>query len=152
MRVRMTIGACAAAAAMALAGCGSSSNTTAQFKSGYNAIRGPLDQTGQAIALELTKASKQTDAQVESSFQSLAQRWGSQVTQAAKLTPPADLTADWNKVIRAATRMEADLLGVATAAKRHNTSLARTAGASLVRNAQALTTAVAPIKQKLGLK
>jgi hypothetical protein len=152
MRVRMIFGVCATSAALALAGCGGSSDTTAKFKSGYNGIRGQLDQTGQAIAAELTKAPKQTDAQVASNFQSLAHRFGSQVSQAAKLKPPASLTKDWTDVIRSATRIEADLLAVATAARSHNSSLAQSAGTSLARNAQALTTAVAPIKSKLGLK
>ncbi len=152
MRVRMMCGAFAASAALAVVGCGSSSDTTAKFKSGYNAIRGPLDQTGQAIATELTQAPKQTDAQVETSFRSLSQRFGSEVAQAAKLKPPSNLAADWTKVIQAGTKIEADLLAVATAARQHSSSLAQSAGASLARNAQALTAAVAPIKSKLGLK
>lgn len=154
MRVRTTFGAFAACAAMAVAGCGgsSSSDTTAQFKSGYNAMRTPLNQTGQAIATELTKAPKQTDAQVQSSFQSLAQRFGSQVSQLGKLKPPANVQNQWNKVIHAASTIEADLVAVATAARTHNAKLAQSAGASLAKNAEALTAAVAPIKAKLGLK
>ncbi len=151
MRVRMIFGVCATSAALALAGCGGSSDTS-KFKMGYNGIRAQLNQTGQAIAAELTKAPKQTDAQIASSFRSLAQRFGSQVSQAGKLKPPASLTKDWGNVIRSATRMEADLLAVATAARSHNTSLAQSARTSLVRNAQALATAAAPIRSKLGLK
>jgi hypothetical protein len=152
MRVRIIFSVCATSAALVLAGCGSSSDTTAKFKAGYNAVRGPLQRTGQAINDELTKASKQTDAQVASSFQSLAQRFGSQVAQAAKLKPPSSLSKDWTSVIRAATRMEADLLALSTAGRSHNSALARSAVNSLAKNAQALSTAVAPIKSKLGLK
>jgi hypothetical protein len=153
MKVRLIFGVFLASAAMAVAGCGSSSSdTTAKFKSGYDAVRGPLNQTGEQIAQELTKAPKQADSQVESAFQGLAQRWGSQVTQLGKLSPPSDLQSEWNKVVQAGTKVEADLLAVATAAKTHNTSLAQSAGKGLGRNAEALTAAVAPIKAKLGLK
>jgi hypothetical protein len=74
------------------------------------------------------------------------------VTQLGKLSPPSDLQSEWNKVVQAGTKVEADLLAVATAAKTHNTSLAQSAGKGLGRNAEALTAAVAPIKAKLGLK
>jgi hypothetical protein len=152
VRVATIVAATGASVALAVTGCGSSSDQTAKFKSGYLAIRGPLDRTGQGIAVELTRAPKQTDVQVAAAFSGLARRFGAQVTQLAKLKPPSDLAADWIRVIRAATRIEADLLGVATAARQHSSSLARSAGASLTRNAQALSTAVAPVKSKLGLK
>jgi hypothetical protein len=152
VQVRMIFGALAASAAIALAGCGGSSDTTAKFKSGYNAVRGPLDQTGQQIVGELKKASNETNSQVEAAFQSLAGRWGGEVTRLGKLTPPSDIQTDWNKVIQTATRIEADLLGVATAAKTNSTSLAQRSTTSLARNIYALQAAVAPIKTKLGLK
>jgi hypothetical protein len=153
MRVRMMFCASAASIALAVSGCGgSSSNSTAQFKSSYNALRGPLNATGLQIEAELTRAPKQSNAQVQAAFQSLAQKFGSQVDQLGKLKPPSDLQADWNKVVQAGTRIEADLLAVAEAAKTSNPSLARQAGAAFTRNAAALQAAVAPIKAKLGLR
>jgi hypothetical protein len=153
MRVRTIFSVGAVSAAVALAGCGgSSSDTAAKFKSGYNAVRVPLNQTGQQIAAELQKAPGQTDPQVATSFTSLAQTFGSQVTELGKLKPPSNLQAQWTKVIQAGTRIEADLLAIATAARQHNKSLATSAGASLGHNAAALSAAVAPIKAKLGLK
>jgi N-acetyl-beta-hexosaminidase len=135
----------------ALSGCGGS-DTTAKFKSGYNAVRGPLNQTGQAIAQEISQASKQTDAQVSSNFRSLAVRFQSQVTQLKALTPPSSVAAQWKNVTDAATKLDSDLNAIASAAGAHNASGTQHAAASLAANASALQQAITPIKQKLGLK
>ena len=134
-----------------LFGCGSS-DTTSQFKSGYNALRGPLNQTGQEIAAAINQAPKQTDAQVEQTFRSIAERFQSQVSKLQTLKPPSNVAADWNSVVSAATRMETDLNAIAAAAATHSASAAKQAGASLVQDAQSLTAAAAPVKSKLGLK
>jgi hypothetical protein len=148
---RAVSGVCLLAVVAALSGCGGS-DTTAQFKSGYNAVRGPLNQTGQQIANEIRAAPKQTDAQVAANFRSLAARFKSQVDQLKALKPPANVAADWTKVTNAASRLDSDLSAIASAASSHSTAAAQQAGASLATDAQALTQALTPVKQKLGLK
>ena len=144
-------GVCVAAVVVVLSGCGGS-DTTTQFKSGYNAVRGPLNQTGQAIAQEISKASSQTDAQVSENFSSLAQRFSIQVAKLKALKPPSSVAAQWNNVTDAATKLDADLNAIASAAGAHNSSGTQQAAASLAKNASALQQAITPIKQKLGLK
>jgi hypothetical protein len=135
----------------ALSGCGGS-DTTATFKSGYNAVRGPLNQTGRDIAKEIQQAPKQTDAQVAAHFRALATRFGAQVAKLKALKPPASVAADWTKVTDVLTKVDADLSAIAAAATSHSTTAAQQAGASLAADAQAEVQALAPVKQKLGLK
>jgi hypothetical protein len=144
-------GFCVLAVLGVLAGCGGS-DTTDKFKSGYNAVRGPLNQTGQQIATELQQAPKQTDAQVASKFRGLASQFKTQVDQLKALKPPTNVAADWARVTNAATKLDADLSAIASAAASHSTAAAQQAGASLATDAQALTQALAPVKQTLGLK
>jgi hypothetical protein len=142
---------CVLAVVAVLAGCGGS-DTTTQFKSGYNAVRGQLNQTGQAIATEIQQAPKQTDAQVAANFHNLAGQFSSQLAKLKALKPPANVSSDWNNVTNAATKLAADLNAIASAATTHNTAAAQQAGASLAADAQALTQSLTPVKQKLGLK
>ena len=151
MRGRAASAVSVLAAVGVLCGCGSS-DTTASFKSGYNALRGPLNQTGNQIAAEINQAPKQTDAEVEQSFRTIAQRFQSQLSKLQQLKPPSSVAADWHSVISAASRMEADLNAIAAAAATHSAAAAKQAGASLVQDAQSLTSAAAPVKSKLGLK
>jgi hypothetical protein len=148
---RAVSGVCVVAVVAVLSGCGGS-DTTAQFKSGYNAVRGPLNKTGQDVANELQQAPKQTDAQVASKFRSLASQFKTQVNQLKALKPPASVSSDWTRVTTAATKLDADLSAIASAAASHSTAAAQQAGASLAADAQALTQSLAPVKQKLGLK
>jgi hypothetical protein len=149
---RAVSGVCVLAVVAALAGCGGSSDTTATFTSGYNAVKGALNQTGQEIAKEIQQAPKQTDAQVASNFRSLAARFKTQVAKLQALKPPASVSADWTKVTNAASKLDSDLSAIAAAAASHSTAAAQQAGASLAADAQALTQSLTPVKQKLGLK
>jgi hypothetical protein len=74
------------------------------------------------------------------------------VAQLKALKPPSSVASDWTSVTNAATRLDADLNAIASAAVSHSTAAAQQAGASLAADAQALTQALAPVKQKLGLK
>lgn len=152
IQVKATAFTSVVAALALLCGCGSSSDTTSKFKAGYNSLRGELNQTGGAIAAEIEQAPKQTDAQVEQAFRGLASRFQSQLSKLETLKPPSNLAADWNSVTAAASRLEGDLNAIAAAAATHSASAAKQAGASLAADAQALQTAVAPVKSKLGLK
>jgi hypothetical protein len=148
---RAVSGVCVVAVVTALSSCGGS-DATARFKSGYNAVRGQLNQTGQAIAQEISQASKQTDAEVSANFRSLAARFQSQLTELKALKPPSSVSAQWKHVTDAATKLDSDLGAIATAAGAHNSSATQQAAASLAANASALQQSIAPIKQKLGLK
>lgn len=153
--VRMELRAAAGiVVVLALAsGCGGTSNdATAKFKQGYDALRGPLNRTGAALGAEPQRAPKQTDTQVGAAFKVLESRFQSQLSQLQTLKPPATLQADWNSVIAAAQRLESDLSDIVAAAATHSASAAEQAGAKLVGDAQALQSAVKPVKQKLGLK
>jgi hypothetical protein len=122
------------------------------FKSGYEQLRGPLNQTGAAIGVEVQHASGQTDAQLRAAFQQLASRFQSQLSQLETLKPPQNLAADWNSVLDSAHRIESDLIAVVAAAATHSRSAGEQAGASLAADAQALQSAAATIKAKLGIK
>ena len=140
-----------------IAACGGSPSSTQTnpvqaFKSGYEQLRAPLNQTGDAIGAELQHAAGQTDAQLETTFQQLASRFQSQVSQAETLKPPQNLAADWNSVLDAAKRIESDLTAVVAAAATHSRSAGEQAGASLVADALELRSAAATIKAKLGIK
>ncbi len=148
---RAVSGVCVTAVVAVLSGCGGS-DQTATFKSGYNAVRGPLNQTGQAIAQEISQASKQTDAQVSASFSSLATRFQTQLAKLKALKPPSSVAAQWTNVTNAATRLDSDLNAIASAAGTHNSTATQKAAASLAADASALTQAITPIKQKLGLQ
>src|SRR5437763_4413000 len=144
-------GVCLVAVLAVLSGCGGS-DMTAQFKSGYDAVRAPLNQTGQAIAQEISQASKQSDAQISANFSSLAQRFSAQLAKLKALKPPSSVAAQWTNVTDAATRLDSDLSAIASAAGTHNSSATQKAATSLAADASALTQAITPIKQKLGLK
>ena len=144
-------GVCLVAVLAVLSGCGGS-DTTATFKSGYNSVRTQLNQTGQAIANEISQAPKQNDAQVSASFQSLATRFEGQVAKLKALKPPSSVAAQWNNVTSAASKLTSDLKAIASAAAAHNSSATQQAATSLAASASALTQAINPIKQKLGLK
>lgn len=148
---RAVWGVCVVAVVAVASGCGGS-DTTAQFKSGYNSVRTPLNQTGQAIAQEISQAPKQTDAQVSANFHSLAQRFSAQVAKLKALKPPSSVSAQWPKVTDAATKLDSDLSAIASAASTHNSSATQQAAASLAADASALQQAITPVQQKLGLK
>ena len=90
---RAVSGVCALAVLGGLSACGGS-DTTAQFKSGYNAVRAPLNQTGQQIAAEIQQAPKQTDAEVAAKFRGLATQFSSQLAKLKSLKPPSSVAAD----------------------------------------------------------
>ena len=140
-----------------LAACGGNSSAThadatQRFKTGYEHFRGPLDQTGTAIGAELQRAPTQTDAQLAATFRQLASRFQSQLSELETLKPPPSLAADWNSVLDSAHRIESDLTAVVAAAATNSQSAGEQAGAALVTDAEALKSAAATVKQKLGIK
>lgn len=141
-----------------LAACGGSSSTTTQvnltrqFKTAYERVRGPLNQTGAAIGAEVEHAPSQTDAELAAAFRQLSSRFQSQISELETFTPPPSLAADWNSVLDSAKRVESDLTSVVAAAETHSQVAGEQAGASLVTDAGELKSAAATVKQKLGIR
>ncbi len=137
-----------------LAGCGGSSSSstsqTATFKTGYESVANQFKQNSQAIGAAIQQASKQTDAQIHTAFQTLASRWQAALSQLQTLKPPANLAVTYNTMTGAAARAEADLNAIVAAAATHSSSAAEQASASLVNDIQSAKTASTAITNKLG--
>lgn len=137
----------------ALAACGgSSSNPSSSFKSGYESTANQLKQVSIDIGKEIQQAPKQTDAEVSDAFRGLATRWRNHLSQLQTLKPPSNLAAEFNTVIRAASRAEADLNGIVAAARTHSASAAEQAAATLVGDVAAAKSASIAITDRLGSK
>jgi len=138
------------------AGCGGGSSTTTStrstFRAGYLKLRGPLNQTGTAIAAEITASPHQTDAQVASAFAGLAGRFHRQLATLEALKPPPSLSSAFAAATTGATRMDADLRAVSVAATKHDADAARKATAALGRDLTATGVGAAQIKRSLGIK
>jgi hypothetical protein len=156
-RVRAPRRACGSAIAALLAslvwlaGCGggSSTNPTAKFKTSYESARNHLRGTAEAIGTEIEHASSQSDRQILVTFRRLAGRWQAQLSQLQTLKPPATVSADFNTLTGAASRVESDLNAVVSAAATHSYSAAQQAGASIVSDVVAARRADATIAHKL---
>jgi hypothetical protein len=131
--------------------CGGSSNDqAAQFKTGYESAANQLKQVSIDIAKEIEQAPGQSDAQVATVFHSLATRWQSHLSQLQTLKPPADLAAEFNTVVGAASRAETDLNAIVAAGRTHSASAAKQAAAVLVGDVVAAKAASKKITNKLG--
>ena len=129
-----------AIAAIPMASCGSS-DPTAQFKTGYNALRQPFNQTANAIGSAVQHAPTQTDAQIHATFQNLAQRWQGQLSRLETLKPPKNVASQFNTITDDATRLDSDLDAIVSAASTDSASAAEQASASLAADATALKAA-----------
>jgi hypothetical protein len=136
-----------------LSACGgSSSNQSAKFKAGYVSTANQLKQTSIAIGRAIQQAPKRTDAQILATFRGLATRWQTHLSQLQTLEPPSNLAADYNTVTGAASRVEADLNAIVSAAATHSASAAEQAAASLVGDIETAKSASTKITNKLGSK
>jgi hypothetical protein len=148
--------------AVAISACGSSSSSnhtttssvdqTAQFKTGYAAATNSLKNTSAAIGSELNKAASQTDAQFGTAIRQLASRWQTESSQLDTLKPPASVSAEFNSVTSAVSRVEADLTQLGTAADTHSKSAAVQAVRTLASDVQSAKSASRTIDTKLGIK
>ncbi|HTX46529.1 MAG TPA: hypothetical protein VMD48_09635 [Solirubrobacteraceae bacterium] len=151
---RLTAAATAAVSLALLAGCGgssSSSSSSANFKPGYKSAMSQLAATSTAIGTAVEGASNQTDAELASSFKSLATRWESETAQLDKLTAPASVASTFSVLKGAAARVGSDLAEISSAASTHDGSQAKTATEHLVSDVAAGRTADRTIRAKLGL-
>jgi hypothetical protein len=134
-----------------LAGCGgsSSSDRSAKFKTSYESARTHLRGTSEAIGAEIQQAASQSDRQILIAFRKLAGRWQTQLSRLQTLKPPATVSADFNSLTGAASRVESDLNAVVSAAATHSYTAAQQAGASIVSDVTAARQADATIAHKL---
>jgi hypothetical protein len=151
-RVRFA-GALAATSAL-LSACGgsSSSDQTANFKTSFTPVVHQLKSTSQAIGRAVEGAGSQTDAQIATTFGDLANRWQTQVNALQPLKPPASVGTAFTTLKRAATRAEADLNGIVSAAHTHSAPAARRASANMVIDIAAAKSAATTVTDKLGIK
>jgi hypothetical protein len=140
-----------AIAAIPMASCGSS-DPTAQFKTGYNALRQPFNQTANAIGSAVQHAPTQTDAQIHATFQNLAQHWQGQLSKLETLKPPKNVASQFNTITDDATRIDSDLDAIVSAASTDSASAAEQASASLAADATALKAATTQLRKQLGIK
>ena len=133
-------------------GGGSSSDPTAKFKTSFSSVVNQLKQTSQAIGVAIEKASSQTDAELASTFRTLAQRWQGQVSRLVTLKAPSGLSTSFNTLSAAAARTETDLTAIAAAAETHSASAAKQASATLVTDILSAKSASTTITSKLGIK
>jgi len=163
MRVRSVAAAALIAAALALSACGGggsgggssptsppSESPAGNFNSSFAAVSGQFQHGSQVIGGALITAKAMTDAQVETAFKTLASRWQIALSKLETLTPPAAAQEDFNTLKDAATRVEADLNAIVSAAQNHDASAAKQASTTLVNDIQAAKTAAQSIDQKLG--
>jgi len=146
-----------AAAALIAAGCGSSSGSStnisqSEFKPNFGQIVNQFKQTSHSIGLAIEHASSMPNAQIASTFSGLAARWQSQVTKLKALKPPPSVASQYQTLTGAATRTEADLKAIVAAARSHNGSAAKQAGASLVKDILQAKSASQTIGTKLGIR
>ena len=135
-----------------IAGCGgSSSSSSANFKPGYTSAMKALGTTASQIGTTIEGAANQTDSQLETTFKSLATRWQTGATQLDKLTAPSSVSSEFASLKGAASRVETDLNGIASAASSHSQSAAKTAAEHLVVDLAAGKTADSKIRSTLGL-
>jgi hypothetical protein len=139
------------ATTLAVAGCGGSSSPdhAATFKTSYASTRGQLQHISRAIGASIQGARFRSDGQILSAFRSLANRWQTQLSQLETLKPPAALSADFNTLTGAASRVESDLTNVVSAAATHSYSAAQQAGANIVSDITGVRRADATITGKL---
>jgi hypothetical protein len=126
-----------ALALVSLTACGSKSSSdkpdpVAAYEQGYRpavrAMKAISKDTGDAVV----DARNHTDAQLVTQFRALATRWQGQLSRLEILKPTSALAADHKTLTTAATRVEADLHAIVTAAATHDADAARQASASLV--------------------
>jgi hypothetical protein len=151
-RRRITV-AIVAAALVGLGGCGgSSSSSSSSFKKDYPAQENQFKQASQAIGNAIQGASSQNDAQLGTTFKSLATRWQGIVSNVKALKPPKSVATEFNTVVDAGTRAGTDLTQIASAATTHNSSAASKAAGSVVTDITAARNASQAIDKKLGIK
>ena len=150
--------------ALAFAGCGGDSKkddeaadaakakaaATAAFKKGAEAATTETTQIGDDLGTAIQGASKQTDAALAAEFTSLASRARGVVSDLNALQTPLQSRAEVTALAGALTTGAQDLDAIATAARAHDASSARSATQTLVQDSPAIKTAKEALEAEIG--
>jgi hypothetical protein len=164
--VRRRVLPAVALVALAFAGCGGDSKkdddkadaakakatAAAAFKTGAKAATTETTKIGDDLGTAIQDASKQTDAALAAQFTSLASRARGVVGDLNALETPQASRAEVTALVGALTTGAQDLDAIATAARAHDASSARSATQTLVQDSPAIKTAKDALETEIGVK
>ena len=149
--------------ALAFAGCGDSKEddgaadaakakaaATAAFKTGAKAATTETTKIGEDLGTAIQGADKQTDAALAAEFGRLATRARGVVGDLNALETPQASRAEVTALVGALTTGAQDLDAIATAARAHDASSARSATQTLVQDSPAIKTAKEALESEIG--
>ena len=150
--------------ALAFAGCGGDSEkddaaadaakakaaAAAAFKTGAKAATTETTKIGDDLGEAIQGADKQTDAALAAEFTSLASRARGVVGDLNALETPQESRAEVTALVGALTTGAQDLDAIATAARAHDASSARSATQTLVQDSPAIKTAKEALEAEIG--
>jgi len=151
--------------ALAFAGCGGDSKkdddaadaakakatAEAAFKKGAKAATTETTKIGDDLGTAIQGADKQTDAALAAEFTSLASRARGVVGDLNALETPQASRAEVTALVGALTTGAQDLDAIATAARAHDASSARSATTTLVQDSPAIKTAKEALEAEVGV-
>ena len=154
-RVRRRVLPIVALVALAFAGCGGDSKkddeaaaaakakaaAAAAFKTGAKAATAETTKIGDDLGKAIQGAEEETDAALAATFTSLAGRARGVVDDLNALETPQESRAEVTALVGALTTGAQDLDAIATAARAHDASSARSATETLVRDSPAIKAA-----------
>lgn len=162
-RARRRVVPTVALVALAIAGCGGDSKddgaaaaakaktaAAAAFKTGATAATAETSKIGDDLGTAIQGAGKESDAGLAATFTSLAGRARGVVANLNALETPQDTRAEVTALVGALTTGAQDLDAIATAARAHDASSARSATQTLVRDSPAIKAAKDALEAKLG--
>lgn len=148
---------CAVAVAVSVAatGCGSSKSSSStsrvDFKTGFATSQKDFRKLVTDVAQDITGAGNKTDAELATEFGGLAGRADQQASRLGALSVPAGYKQRMTSLVSGFHLITTDLAKIATAAKHHDVSSARTATRSLLTDAAKIKTADTSLSKDLGL-
>jgi hypothetical protein len=149
---RRSIPLCALLLTGALAGCGGSSGPSlSSFKSGFAADKAQFRKVGTDLGAAIQTASGKSDSALATEFASLSARATTQAAQLRKLQPPAKYKTAVGQLASSFDTVANDLHTISGAATSHDAATARSASATLVRDALKLQKIDKSVSGQLGL-
>ncbi len=162
-RVRRRVMPVVALVSIAIAGCGGDSKddgaadaakakaaAAAAFKTAATAATAETTKIGDDLGTAIQGAGKETDAALAATFTNLASRARGVVANLNALETPQDSRAEVTALVGALTTGAQDLDAIATGARAHDASSARSATQTLVRDSPAIKAAKDALEAKLG--
>ena len=162
-RLRRRVLPIASLVALALAGCGddgakdddaakAKAAATAAFTTGAKAATAETTKIGNDLGTAIQGASKESDAALAATFTSLAGRARDVVADLNALETPQASRAELTALVGALTTGAQDLDAIATAARAHDASSARSATQTLVQDSPAIKSAKEALEAEIGVK